>query len=144
MAALAQDVPRACFGPVHPKYPINAAANQNFRKGSIVVLNTTDGLAYVGTAGTTFRAVGVAAYPLNTTGLADSARQVIVQPGTIGFFSSGTSADLITEAKRLQTCYVIDDDTVGLTNGTNTRSAAGKIFDVTAEGVVVQFEEERL
>lgn len=144
MAALTQDVPRACIGPVHPKYPIKAAANQVFKKGSIVVVNTADGYAYVGTVGTTFKTVGVAAYPLNTTGLASGAAQVIVQPGTIGFFTSGTAGDLIEENDRLLACYLIDDDTVGLTNGGATRSIAGKIFDVTTEGVAVQFEEVRL
>lgn len=142
--ALSQDVSRVCIGPAHPDYPIKAATNQVFRKGSIVTVNTADGYAYVGAAGTTLKAVGVAAYPLNTTGIASGNLQVIVTPGTLGFFTSGTSGDLIGEDDRLQDCYLIDDDTVGLTNGGSTRSRAGKIFDVTTEGVVVQFEEERL
>jgi hypothetical protein len=142
--ALSTDTPRVCFAPSHPDYPIKAAANQVFKKGSIVAVNTSDGFAYVGAVGTTLKVVGVAAYALNTTGLASGDRQVVVTPGTIGFFTSGTSGDLIEENDRLLTCYLIDDDTVGLTNGGSTRSVAGKIFDVTSEGVVVQFEEVRL
>ena len=34
-------------------------------------------------------------------------------------------------------CYVVDDETVAKTNGTNTRSRAGVVVDVDAQGVWV-------
>ena len=36
-------------------------------------------------------------------------------------------------------CYVVDDQTVAKTNGTNSRSVAGKVHDVDAIGVWVDF-----
>ena len=35
-------------------------------------------------------------------------------------------------------CYIVDDQTVAKTNGTNTRSVAGKIIAVDADGVWVK------
>jgi hypothetical protein len=140
MTALSQDVQRLGFAIVQPVATIKAATNQVFKAGSIVGINTSDGYAYVATTSTTLKVIGVAAYSLDTTGIASGVKDIVVQPGTLGYFSSGTSSDLIGEDDRGQDCYVIDDDTVGLTNGTNTRSRAGVIYDVTSEGVVVQFE----
>lgn len=36
-------------------------------------------------------------------------------------------------------CYIVDDQTVAKTSGSATRSVAGKIFDVDAAGVWVNF-----
>jgi len=37
-----------------------------------------------------------------------------------------------------KTCYIVDDETVAKTNGTNTRSAAGTVVGVESDGVWVQ------
>ncbi len=55
-------------------------------------------------------------------------------------FDSAGGADAITFDDIGATCYVVDDQTVALTNGTGTRSVAGKIHDVDAAGVWVVFE----
>lgn len=51
----------------------------------------------------------------------------------VWFMACGTSTDAITQANVGQVCYVIDDQTVGLTDGGGTRSPAGIIvgFDST-------------
>jgi hypothetical protein len=36
-------------------------------------------------------------------------------------------------------CYLVDDQTVAKTDGTNTRSPAGFVRDVDADGVWVEF-----
>ena len=36
-------------------------------------------------------------------------------------------------------CYIVDDQTVAKTNGGATRCVAGKVWDVDAEGVWVEF-----
>jgi len=43
----------------------------------------------------------------------------------------------ITRADIGNTCYIVDDQTVAQTDGTGTRSAAGKITDVDSVGVWV-------
>jgi hypothetical protein len=141
MAVLTEDIQRVCQGPAPPFASWKAAANQNFKQGSIVTFNPADGMCYVGaTAQQTYKTLGYAWAALDTTGLAAGAKSVIVQPGIVGWFASGSGGDLITEDKRGQSCYVMDDDTVGLTSGTNTRAVAGMIYEVTADGIAVQFE----
>ena len=53
-------------------------------------------------------------------------------------FQNSSAGDLIALANLGADCYIVDDQTVALTNGTNTRSVAGKIRDVDAGGVWVE------
>jgi hypothetical protein len=139
--ALTQDAGRCNYGRKIPFTTWDAAANQVFFQGSIVIVKT-DGFAYVGVTGTSQKVIGIACVGLNTTGLADADKSVIVDPGTWGDFTNSASTDAIATDDRGKTCYVVDDDTVALTDGGSTRSAAGTVFDVADDGtsVVVQFE----
>lgn len=47
-------------------------------------------------------------------------------------------ADAITRAEIGDPAYLVDDQTVAKTNGTNTRSVAGTIRDVDAQGVWIE------
>lgn len=69
---------------------------------------------------------------------ADGAIRAKVGAGTYRFANSA-AADQITAADIGSDCYGVDDQTVAKTNGGNTRSVAGKIFDVDAQGVWVKF-----
>lgn len=140
MTALIEDIQRVCQGPSAPFAQWKAAANQIFYQGSIVSFNPADGMCYVGAPAATYKTLGYAWHYLNTTGLAAGAKSLTVQPGIVGWFASGAAGDLIDESKRGLDCYVIDDDTVGLTSATNTRARAGMIYEVTADGIAVQFE----
>ncbi|WP_160286835.1 hypothetical protein [Pseudomonas knackmussii] len=44
----------------------------------------------------------------------------------------------ITQAHLMQTAYIVDDETVAATDGTSTRSAAGRIVGIDADGVWVE------
>jgi hypothetical protein len=59
----------------------------------------------------------------------------------IGVFQYGNSAagDAIAQAHIGRDCYVVDDQTVALTDGAGTRSKAGTVADVDANGVWVDF-----
>ena len=63
--------------------------------------------------------------------------QVRVRSGIFRFRNSG-GGDAITIANRGADCFVVDDEQVALTNGGNTRSRAGVIHDVDAQGVWVR------
>ena len=52
-------------------------------------------------------------------------------------WANSASGDLITKADRGNDCFIVDDQTVAKTNGGSTRSVAGKIVDVDAQGVWV-------
>jgi hypothetical protein len=85
---------------------------------------------------TTLIADGRAHQQVDNTAGADGAVNCGVHPGIFRFDSAG-GGDTITAAKIGLNCYVVDDHTVGLTSGGNTRSIAGKICDVDAQGVWV-------
>lgn len=53
-------------------------------------------------------------------------------------FANSTAGDAITRADIGSDCYGVDDQTVAKTSGTNTRSVAGKVFDVDDVGVWVK------
>ncbi|WP_372605598.1 hypothetical protein [Actibacterium sp.] len=62
------------------------------------------------------------------------------RPGTFRYANSA-AADEITAADIGAVCYAVDDQTVAKTDGTLTRSPAGIIEDVDAQGVWVRFDE---
>jgi hypothetical protein len=55
-------------------------------------------------------------------------------------YANSAGADEITDADRGQPCYAVDDQTVALTDGTGTRSPAGLVDHVDAQGVWVEFD----
>jgi hypothetical protein len=73
----------------------------------------------------------------NTLGLA-GAETVEIEKGIFRF--DNLAADLVTIAMVGADCFIVDDQTVAATNGGATRSVAGRVFDVDAQGVWVVFE----
>lgn len=110
-------------------------ANGIIKQGGLVV--TYGGYARRGRVATTDIAVGIAQEDVDNTGGADGAKTVKVERG-IWCFRNSASGDAITRSDIGATCYIADDDQVAKTNGTNTRSAAGKVWDVDADGVWVE------
>lgn len=105
--------------------------------GAIVAINAA-GYAVPGSTATTLKAAGVAERRAdNTAGVAGAIR-VRLRKGPHQFANSA-SADAFTLAEIGTDCYIVDDQTVAKTNGSNTRSVAGKVFDVDADGVWVNF-----
>lgn len=116
------------------EFPV--AASTLIYAGSLVCINASS-LATKGAVATTLKAVGIATERAdNSAGLA-SAIRVKVRRGCFRFANS-TAGDLIALADIGADCYIVDDQTVAKTNGSATRSVAGKIRDVDADGVWVQ------
>jgi hypothetical protein len=105
--------------------------------GTIVMLNAA-GNATGGATATGQIADGVAMETIDNSGGAAGALKIRVEKGVFCFENS-TSTDAITKAEIGDTCYIVDNQTVAKTDGSATRSAAGKIVDVDAEGVWVDF-----
>jgi len=123
---------------VLPSFPTNAgipvAASTKIYAGSIVCTNAA-GNAVPGSTSATLVAVGVAEKTIdNSAGIAGA---LVIVPRTGVFkFNSGTSADLVTAVNVAQACYVIDDNTVGLTSSAFARSFAGTVVAVDSDGGV--------
>lgn len=117
------------------EFPV-AASTKIFR-GTIAVINAS-GYLTKGITATTLKAVGVASDLADNSAGANGAIRCKVRRGCFRLANSA-SADLITLADVGADCYIVDDQTVAKTNGSATRSVAGKIRDVDSDGVWVDF-----
>jgi len=113
-----------------------AAATKIF-EGSIVALAAT-GFATKGATATTLLAAGVAETTVDNSAGANGDVSVDVKRGVFKFGNSA-STDQITLADYGKQCYIVDDQTVAKTSGTNTRSVAGIVRGVDTDGVWVDF-----
>lgn len=107
-------------------------------QGAIVCINTSHGYGVPGSTATTLLAVGVAQKTVDNTTGSSGAVTVPVKSGECYRFANSSSGDLIAVANRGAVCYIVDDQTVALTNGGSTRSIAGIIEDVDSSGVWVR------
>lgn len=111
------------------------AANVVIFQGALVVMAA--GVARPGRVATGDVCVGVAKDDANNTGGAAGAIRVPVERGVFHFKNSA-AGDAIALADIGADCWIVDDETVAKTNGTNTRSKAGRVWDVDAAGVWVE------
>lgn len=114
---------------------IPLAAATAIHQGGLVCVNAS-GNAVPGSVSTTLKAAGRAEESVDNSGGAAGAASVKVKRGVFLFKNAG--ADPLTAVDLLADCYVVDDETVAKTNGGNTRSKAGKVLDVEANGVWVE------
>ena len=128
MTALTADFDSPAIDGKYRSLPV--AAGVKIYKGALVVMQ--GGYAAPGSVAVGLLCVGRATAQVDNTGGGAGALNVRVQRGTFGW-NSGAAGDLIGEANIGAPAYIIDDNTVGLTNpGGNTRSLAGTIFDIDA------------
>lgn len=105
--------------------------------GSLVAINQA-GYAIPGVTALSLKGVGRAEqYVDNSTGAAGDLT-VSIRKGI--FLFDNSQADPVVGADRGNYCYIVDDHTVARTNGGNTRSVAGTVFDVDSDGVWVKFD----
>lgn len=111
--------------------PVKGATT--IHQGALVV--TENSLAIPGKTGTGLTVLGVAETTVKNTG-ADGAVAVPTKRGTFDFFN--LAADAIAAGDVGKTAYIVDDQTVAKTDGTGTRSAAGKIIKLEGGKVFVR------
>lgn len=109
------------------------AAATKIYAGSIVCLDAA-GNAVPGSVATTLKARGRAEEQVDNSAGAAGALTVQSRKGVFRFKNDGTVARVDIGS----TAYIVDDETVADNNGTNTRSSAGTITDVDADGVWVK------
>lgn len=132
MAALTQDrhtplMDAQCVGvPIKGGVVIHA--------GALVCVDAT-GYLVPGATAATLTYVGRAEEAINATAVADGERVVPVRRGIAFKWANDGS---ITQANLFQTAYIVDDQTLAATDGTGTRSAAGTIVGIDADGVWIE------
>lgn len=114
-------------------YETAPASGQVIYRGALVALNA-NGELVKGTASTTLKMVGRAE---TSTEDPDYDGRIQWRRGCFRWKNS-TSTDAIAAADVGNTVYIVDDETVAKTNGTNTRSVAGVCRGVDAAGVWVE------
>ena len=115
-----------------------AAAAQLVYAGSIVMRNAT-GYIVKGQTALNLVAVGRAEARVDNTLGANGALSVKYRAGTYRF--ANLAADPVVLADIGKACFVVDDQTVAKTSGAATRSKAGVVDNVDAQGVWVRFDE---
>lgn len=137
MTALAADFNRGRAGAQYPDSPVKMGVkgSTTIYAGSLAVNNA--GVAAPATTATGLLVLGVARKQYANSG-ADNA---ITGEFDIGdhWFANSASGDLIAAADIGNDCWIVDDNTVAKTNGSSSRSRAGKIIDVDSTlGVLVR------
>lgn len=110
------------------------AAGETIFEGSLVALDAS-GNAVPGSTATTLTARGRALEQADNSGGAAGDIDVKVEAGVYRFVNSG--ADPIDRTHIGGKAYIVDDQTVAATDGTGTRSEAGRIVDLDDDGVWV-------
>lgn len=111
------------------KYPVTAATT--IKEGSLVSL--VSGLALEAATATTHTTVGVAWRACDNSAGAGAAKFVEVDEGDFPFDNS-SAADELTNADIGALVYVVNNNTVAKTNGTSTRSVAGRLVGFFSDG----------
>jgi len=112
------------------------AAGAVIHAGALVCISAT-GFATPGAVATTLTAVGRAEEAVDNTGGIDGAVTARIKRGVFRFANSA-AGDLIAALDIGASCYIVDDQTVAKTDGVATRSVAGKVINVDAQGVWVE------
>lgn len=106
--------------------------------GSMVAIDAA-GWAVPAATATTLKVVGRAEGDADNSAGANAAINVRVGASDVYRFANSAAGDAIARADITANAYAVDDQTVAKTDGAGTRSIAGKIFDVDAQGVWIKF-----
>lgn len=110
------------------------ASNAKIFAGALVVANA-NGYAAPGSTAAGLTYLGRAEESVDNTGGADGAATVPVR--RLSAFKWGNDGS-ITQAHQGKTAYIVDDQTLAATDGTGTRSAAGRIVGIESDGVWIE------
>lgn len=108
-------------------------STQYYRGGFVCISGSTGRMVKASTA-TGLIAIGRCEEDVLTDGA--TAKKIKARSGIFPAKNSA-DADAIAADDIGKDCYFVDDETVALTSGSNTRSLAGKVYDVDAAGVWV-------
>ncbi|MBX9268756.1 hypothetical protein [Chromobacterium violaceum] len=111
------------------------AAGVKIPAGTIVCASTA-GFAVPGATASTLAYLGMADAAVDNSAGADGATGVPIRRG-VAFKWANDSGDPVTQASLGRVCYIVDNQTVAKSNGGNTRSPAGIVVGIDADGVWV-------
>lgn len=113
--------------------PVAAAAT--CYAGGLAVANAT-GYAAPGSTAAGLTYLGRFEETVDNSAGGDGAQSVMIRRGK-AFRWQNSGVDPVTQGDLGKTCYIVDDETVAATDGGATRSAAGKVVGIEADGIWV-------
>lgn len=116
--------------------PMPVAASAVCFAGGLAVANAS-GYVAPGSTATTLTYLGRFEEHVDNSGGANGDKTVLVRRGK-AFKFANSGSDPVTQASLGKVCYIVDDETVAATNGSNTRSAGGIVVGLDADGVWVE------
>lgn len=105
----------------------------------VIVARNSSGYAVNGAATAANKTLGVSTEMTDNGGGLAGDLKAKVRRNVVANFANSASADEITIADVGNDAYVVDNQTVAKTSDTNARPVAGKIVDVDAAGVWIEF-----
>lgn len=111
------------------------AAGAKIPAGTLVAISAS-GFATPGATATTLAYLGRAEEAADNSAGADGAMFVTVRRGK-AFKWANDAGDPVTQASLGRACFIVDNQTVAKSNGANTRSQAGLVLGIEADGVWV-------
>ena len=136
MAALTTDRNTLTKEGVQFGYPVKAATT--IFAGAMAAIDAT-GFLVPAAAVVAHKVVGPAIDRYNNSAGANGDIKGECRRGVAALYNNSAAGDLIALTDVGASCYVVDDNTVAKTSATSTRPVAGKIVDVVAQGVWVDF-----
>ena len=115
-------------------YNLKVKAGAKIFAGALVALQ--GGFAIPATVATGLIVVGIAQKTADNTNGGNGAIKVKVHAG-VAKLKNSASTDAIGDTEMGLDVFMVDDETVAKTNGSNTRSRAGKVVEVESDGVWV-------
>lgn len=116
---------------------LDVAAGEKIYHGAMVARDA-NGRAVKGATALNLLGLGRAEAFVNNTDGADGDETIKIKR-SVFTYSNSAGGDEITRSDIGSNCYIVDDETVAKTDGASTRSVAGKVYDVNAKGVWVDF-----
>lgn len=116
-------------------FEIAAAAGKKLPAGTMVCTNVA-GFATPGATAVGLAYIGRADNAVDNTAGTDGATAVLVRRGK-AFKWANDGTDPVKQANVGRACFIVDNQTVAATNGANTRSQAGTVIGIDADGVWV-------
>lgn len=120
-------------GVVPRVHDLSVKASSSIYAGALVVMNA--GYAAKATTATGLIAAGVAQETVDNSSGSNGDKKVRVHTGTFKFKNS-SSTDQIGVTEIGKDVYIVDDQTVAKTDGSSSRSRAGKVMAIDADGDV--------
>ncbi|PIE72286.1 MAG: hypothetical protein CSA20_08460 [Deltaproteobacteria bacterium] len=117
---------------------LGAAASVTLYAGALAALDG-NGNAAPGAAATSLRGLGRVKKTVDNSSGSAGDEVVEIEKGIFRFANSA-GADEVTAADIGSDCWIVDDQSVAKTDGSGTRSVAGRVFDLDARGVWVKFD----